>query len=274
MRTFAAVAAVLGSLLSASLALGQEPAAPAAEPAPAPPPAQISDSPSPATVAPAAEPAPAPPVAPAPAPAPAVYAPPPPVVDRAPPESTARQHSGFYFALRAGPSYFSATSDFVANTSEQSRSFSGPSTNFVVALGGTLRKSPVILGGTLSRLWIHSLSGTDENGNDMDLDGISFALISAGFLCDVYFGKDSGWHAFGNVGLSVLEVEHPTIDYNNPTGPFLMAGAGYDWWIADGLLVGVLGQLGYYGLEVSETGTNSTDVTVLAPGLALNFVVN
>ncbi len=286
MKSLVALGIVAGSLLGASLAIAQAPVEPAVQPQPAPPPAQTAESapppsaepvPAPAEPAPAPAVAPAPAAAPAPAPPPPVFAPPPPppAVDRAPEESTARQHQGFYFAARVGPSYFSATSDFVANSSARSRSFYGPATNVMLAMGGTLKKSGVILGGAVSRQWVHSLSGTDENDNEMDLGDVSFAMMSIGFLCDVYFAQDGGWHALGILGLSAMEVDRPTVnDVDSPSGEFLLVGAGYDWWVADRLQLGVLGQLGYHMLEVTETGTSSTDVTVLSPGLALSLVVN
>jgi hypothetical protein len=192
-----------------------------------------------------------------------------------PDSSPTREHGGFYLGFHAGPGYFNATSEWEGDFTLEAgtREFTGPTLGIWLAVGTVFAKR-VALAALLSFEPVLSLSGNDETGATMDLEGTSFALHCQGLLVDYYLSPEGGLHLLGAVGFSQLKVSRPPADQtSDPSGSFWALGAGYEWWVADEATLGVVSRVTAASLESRESSERA-DLDVYTFGLHVVATVN
>jgi hypothetical protein len=185
-----------------------------------------------------------------------------------------RTHGGFYLGLQSGPAYFSASSDWDASPGVPagSREFAGPSVALWLSIGGVVANR-VALAAIVSYEPVVSLSATDESGNELDVEDVSFTLRGQGALVDYYLSPRGGFHILGALGFAQLGVSRADFDRDDPVGTFWALGAGYDWWASDGASVGILGRVSSASLK-SEEGSARADLSAFSFGLHLTATLN
>lgn len=176
--------------------------------------------------------------------------------------SAPRRHDGYYFQVTGGAGYFNASTE--KNDSE--KSFSGPTLSTSVLMGGTPWRGTAVGGGLLL-----DYSGAPSyvvNGEkSLGLRNFTQFLIGIGPFVDYYPDPADGLHFFGFVGLGGLETSVAgSVRANDPTGPLIAAGGGYDFWVADEWSIGALARFSYAPLS-----TNEESYSTIAPALLANF---
>ncbi len=256
--------------------------APAAEPTPAPSGsvAPASTEPAPAAASPAttealaapppveyAEPSPAepmePPAAAEPQPAPA-----PPM----PRDPTAHHHDGFFARMSLGLGYGSLkVTERLTGENEQKAKFSGPALMVDVMMAGTLAPG-FVLGGAVM---IHSMSEPTFEYNDDEVEaedvvvGVSGLGIFAAFYPDPTNGLNL--HALLGYGGRTIEIDGEDYSDDQPSGPMLAAGVGYDFWISEQWSLGPSLRVTYAHMSMEETQdgmTNNWTDSFISPTLA------
>ena len=195
-----------------------------------------------------------------PAPAPGAY----PAMSRAAPR---RRHKGFYLRLALG---FAPLVDHVSiednGAHEGSETVSAFALAGELALGGVVGTSTVLGGGLYTMAALAS---------EYDAGGSGVLL---GPFMDHYFGADSGAHLLLAAGYQYLgrdEVEG-TNDSMSLHGGGFMVGFGYEWWLSDSWLMGLLGRLnvGYVtGTDPSDDNEHHGDL-IVSPQVLLTVTLN
>jgi hypothetical protein len=118
------------------------------------------------------------------------------------------------------------------------------------------------------------LSGTDENGDELDLDGVRLMLRHQGVLVDYYLSEQGGLHVLGALGFAQLSVNRPGgTESADPSGSLWALGAGYDWWVSDHGSVGVLGRVSNATLTSQEASAEAR-LNAFSFGLHLTATLN
>lgn len=180
------------------------------------------------------------------------------------------KRSKFHAGFGAGPGLLVAHSGAASDT----RSFSGGSVSFGVSIGGRIGRH-FVLGGAYLRDQIFSLSSKDErvDGDEPDLDGISFAYSAIGVLGEIYFMERGGPRLELFVGQGFLDVRgRSSTRIDDPSGALLGAGVGYDFPVSPDVSLGVLLRVNSAQFDVNES--SGTDVDSLIPALLFTATLN
>jgi len=191
-------------------------------------------------------------------------------------------HDGFYLRLGAGATYAidSAESSCVPErtpcTAALVATLASPGIATEVALGGTISDGLVIGGGVFSHILFGLTSSEAELGGQAvagaELNRVVFVLYGA--FADYYFDPRGGFHVQGSLGLGTvlsgsgqLEDGRTIAGSHTATGPGLMVGLGYEWWIAGQWSAGLV--LRACGAVVSGADDRNLewDHTIIAPAL-------
>jgi hypothetical protein len=113
--------------------------------------------------------------------------------------------------------------------------------------------------------------------------GGTSVVTSIGPFIDWYPQPTGGFHVEGAVGLGVITAAKGngdnglTFPANDQSGNAfsLLAGVGYELWVADHLSLGVLARLHYENGSVKASGdTDSTSVNTLIPAVLATLTYN
>lgn len=192
------------------------------------------------------------------------------VVDRVEPppvrERGVREHDGFYLRFGLG---FGGVTDAMQSEDEYARgehhrgTINGLASVGELMLGGTVGQRLIVGGGLWTATTFASFyDRTNGDGVPPDLrEPDNFTLV--GPFADWYFKtrprfeEVGGFHAQFGVGLAVLNGFRPEQlrhdDRRVAIGPGVMAGFGYEWWVADQWAMGVLARLTAAGLVEEDS---------------------
>jgi hypothetical protein len=190
-----------------------------------------------------------------------------------------RRHDGFYLRLGLGVGNFS----FTADVEQSGTALATVETSTIVpmselAFGGTIAPGLVLGGG----IYTAGTAGgsmdfdiTPEGGTSFseELDTGPFGMV--GPFIDYYFNPEQGLHLQAALGLAVFTVSEPStesVDDVSLSGPGVMLGFGYEWWIGEQWSLGVLGRVMYASLsgEDPSDSEETYSATALAPGVLLS----
>jgi hypothetical protein len=181
-------------------------------------------------------------------------------------QSAPRTHDGFYFQGALGGGYLHTS----AEQSGIEFSLYGAAVTGSLWFGGTVAPGLVIGGGTFGAVAPGPSSkfkvGGVETTGTVDSD-VSLNLSMIGPFVDWYVNPKEGLHLQAMVAYAVLSAsdENDTSD-DNPTGVGLVAGVGYDFWVADEWSIGVLGRFAY-----SPASYRDISYPTIAPALQVTF---
>lgn len=177
-----------------------------------------------------------------------------------------RTHDGFYASFDAGPeilllqSSASVSNGFRQSIDSSASAFSVPS--WSLALGGTLRGTGVVLGGTLGYAYfrdpIVKTLGTRFELTAADLEAFHFGGF-ARYYPDPQRGLSLGLGA----GAMSLELKGPGVGGHDVKGPYLAIEAGYGFWLGRQWSLGVNARVTAAQLHGDVGGATR----VLMPGL-------
>lgn len=195
-------------------------------------------------------------------------------------EPGAYRRDGFYVRIEVGAGLFRASSE---TPDRSSRSFSGTTASWLLAVGGT--SSGLVIGGALLRDRVFGLSGEDSETGELDLEDVDFSTTLVGPYLNVYPDPTGGFHLQGMLAVANLDVHRrrrvptpgsftATEPDDDPSGIGFMLGAGYEWWLAPQTSAGLVARISYSSLEVDELPSavgpsGKTSVEVFVPTIAL-----
>lgn len=174
----------------------------------------------------------------------------------------ANTHDGFYLQIQVGPGYYSMS----AEQAGIEASYSGVTLASALQLGGSLAPG-IVLGGTLVTDYAPSPS-YEVNGNEPagtpDFTQYVFAI---GPFVDFYPNPNGGLHFQGMLGFGGVETSvDGNAGGNDPTGPVLAVGAGYEWWVGREWSIGAMGRFMYGAFSYEDVGFGT-----IAPALLATF---
>jgi hypothetical protein len=141
------------------------------------------------------------------------------------------------------------------------------------------------LGVGYSRDDVFALSSDDTlvDGDEPDLESITFHLEAVSVLAAVYPSPASPWYGFVTLGLATLDVQSSDdgtdlpllgmiskLSGVDPRGFVLTGGGGYDFWLNDVWTAGVSARLVGAWLSGDDAGSRE-DVRVIMPTVALTL---
>lgn len=181
-----------------------------------------------------------------------------------------RTHDGFYFQGQAGLGYLSASQEYAGTTT----TISGVTTPVSILLGGTV--GPVVIGGGFFADHAAAPGGSVEGSGvsqSVDLPDVTMTLVGFGVFADIYPDPTTGLHFQPFLGYAALGRSYRGETSNNdPVGPVLAIGAGYDWWVGDEWSIGVMGRFAYAPLKFeAPAGVDSPTVSTIAPAILATF---
>ena len=177
------------------------------------------------------------------------------------PGKAPRTHDGFYLRLGAGPGFTSGSAD----TSGVSATIKGMHFGTELALGTTVSPGLVVGGGEFSMIVPspkYELGGAKTTAGAHHVGGI-------GPFVDYYLDPTKGLHFQGALTFSGTRVtgkdgREAAMGY----GFGVMAGAGWEAWIADQWSLGAVFRLAYYRVGVKgEDSDVKTTLSLLSPTL-------
>ena len=183
-------------------------------------------------------------------------APPPPAMA----EEGAHTHDGFFLRLGLNAGYSSVSQSIEAGGQEaEGPTLSGfPSWGFDLYLGGT-PVDGLVLGGMLTTVTTSSPTRGAYGGfPEAELDG-TMLLAGVAFFANYYFDPSAGLHLqalLGYAAVDFVDAEGQS-GGNDPSGPMLGFGVGYDFWIGDEWSIGPFGRLLYAPTSVEVLGATA-----------------
>jgi hypothetical protein len=187
------------------------------------------------------------------------------------PSDRVERHDGFYLraALGLGKLFGKSEPDV---DSDLEFSVSGLAGLFELALGGTPAPGIVIGGGIFT-------SSVSETSYEIDVDGESEEFEASGStvgllgpFIDVYPNPEHGFHVQGSIGFGVItadEDDEYLFDNYGGVGLGLMAGIGYEAWVADQWSLGGLIRVIYANATMTAENDDFPDMnaSMLVPGI-------
>jgi hypothetical protein len=204
---------------------------------------------------------------PADAPPPAEPPPPPEPV----PSAGVERHDGFY--LRAALGIGRLFGKVEPDDGDFEVSASGLAGLFELALGGTPAPGVVIGGGIFTSSVSETTYESDLDGEseEVDAQGVTVGLL--GPFVDIYPNPEQGFHFQGGVGFGVITADEddetfPPVNYGG-VGLGLMAGVGYEAWVADQWSLGGLIRVIYANATLTAEEDEYEDMSARAfvPGI-------
>lgn len=189
------------------------------------------------------------------------------------PDTGARTHDGFYFriGLNLGPLVMSAQPEINGQETEEI-DYSGLHVGSDLMFGGTPVPGLAIGGALISGFT------TDPTLKQGDLerkgDGtLIFSGIAA--FADYYFDPHGGGHAMLLLGFAAADSvsSEGSSGGNDPTGPMVGIGGGYDFWIGDEWSVGPVARVLYASLSAEE-GPAKVKYSYLYPSIGVAFTLH
>jgi hypothetical protein len=178
-----------------------------------------------------------------------------------------------FLRFSVGPGLFQAST----GRSPDDRTYDGGVASFEAAIGGSVARG-FVLGGTYQLNRVFSLSATDGviDGDEPEVDKITFTMHSVSMFADFYPEATEGLHFMALVGEGWLDVSRSGSgdDGPSPTGPIFGAGAGYEWFVGPNLSLGILARANVGLFSVREVSGNSTAVTTFVPAILGTLTYN
>jgi hypothetical protein len=188
--------------------------------------------------------------------------------------TSAYNHDGFFFRMGLGLAYGSANVDIEGSDAE--RTARGFGLNVELLFGGTPAPGLVIGGGLIGYTFPNPTQEIDGEEVPSDFD-ITMNLSTIDFFVNYYPDPKSGLQIQALIGFGVFSAVDDDGDSlfqdtsgdeaDNPTGPVVGAGIGYEGFVGQQWSIGVMGRLVY--APVSTTVVDSdVDVGLLAPSVS------
>jgi len=180
-------------------------------------------------------------------------------------------HDGFFFQGNIGLGYLSTSPDFGdIELVDGDPKISGFGVGGGLLFGGTPAPGLVIGGGTANVVAISPKYTVD--GEEIEaFDDVNLNLSTIGVFGTFYPDPHGGLSLHLMLAYAVLSAssDGDTSD-NNPDGPAITAGLGYDFWVAPEWSIGVFGRFTYAATKWEEDGFEAK-YPVLAPALLATF---
>lgn len=164
-----------------------------------------------------------------------------------------RVHRGFYVRAALGGGFARDGISFTGplGVKYPSGEASGASVVGEVALAGSL-KPGLFLGGAFFFEQVASPKVTYAGVDVASNVGVG-TLLFVGPYVDWYFNVHKGMHVVGSVGYSRISTKDKsgtsTDSDASPAGGGVIAGFGYDWWVADHWSAGILGRVTFASMK-------------------------
>lgn len=189
------------------------------------------------------------------------------------PEGGANTHDGFYFriGLNFGPLITTATPEVNGQEGEDIK-YSGLHIGSDLMFGGTPVPGLAIGGALVSGFT------TDPTVKQGSVEGkADGTMIFSGIAAfgDYYFDPHGGGHAMLLLGFAAADFvsSSGSSGGNDPTGPMVGIGGGYDFWIGNEWSVGPFARVIYAPLSAKEDPVK-VKYSYLYPSIGVSFVLH
>jgi hypothetical protein len=181
-------------------------------------------------------------------------------------------HDGFHLRLGLNFGPVSNTIGVEAAGQEQDYGdFSGFTTGFDLLIGGSPVQGLAIGGALITTYTADPSFESKQQGLPSTYDG-TMLLAGVGLYVDWYPDPNGGGHVQGLLGYAAVDfvTDDGQSGSNDPSGPMLGIGGGYDFWVGDEWSIGPFARILYAPVSY-DSALGSYKNTYLYPSIGVGF---